>query len=151
LGFEQGGTIVPWWGWLALGAALLAAELGITADFWLAVVGAAAFGPALMGLVGIDSPIWVQWLVFGVLTVVLAVFVRGPAYRKLMAGAEDMEPELLGEQARATGTIAPGEIGEVKLRGSVWRARNDGNRAIAEGSMAQVDGVDGVVLRVRPV
>lgn len=141
---------MPWWGWLVLGAVLLAAELGITADFWLAVVGAAAFGPALMGLVGIDAPIWVQWLVFGVLAVVLAVFVRGPVYTKLMAGTRDLAPELVGEQARASETIAPGEMGQVKLRGSVWRARNEGSRAIAEGSMAQVDGVEGVVLRVRP-
>ena len=141
---------MPWWGWLVLGAVLLAAELGITADFWLAVVGAAAFGPALMGLVGIDAPIWVQWLVFGVLAVVLAVFVRGPLYNKLMSGAQDLAPELVGEQARASEAIAPGELGQVKLRGSVWRARNEGNRAIAEGSMVHVDGVKGVVLRVRP-
>ena len=141
---------MPWWGWMAIGALMLAAELGVSADFWLAVVGAAALGTSLLGLFGVDAPIWVQWLVFASLAVVLAVFVRGPAYERLMAKTEDLAPELLGERATVVGApIAPGDTGKVELRGSTWRARNEGTQALEEGAVAQVDGVEGVMLRVR--
>ncbi len=141
---------MPWWGWMVVGAALLAAELGVSADFWLAVIGAAAFGTSLLGLFGVDAPIWVQWLVFAGLSVLLAVFVRGPAYERLMAGTQDLAPELLGERARVVGAaIAPGGMGQVELRGSTWRARNEGTQELPPQAVAQVDGVDGVVLRVR--
>lgn len=143
---------MPWWGWMAIGALLLAAELGLSADFWLAVVGAAALGTSLLGLFGIDAPIWVQWLVFAGLAVFLAVFVRGPAYERLMAKTEDMAPELVGERGIVVGeAIAPGGTGTVSLRGSTWRARNEGNQALEEGTEAQVDGVKGVMLRVRAI
>jgi len=141
---------VPWWGWMAVGAAMLAAELGVSADFWLAVVGAAALGTSLLGLFGFDAPIWTQWAVFAGLAVFFAVFVRGPAYERLMAKTVDLAPELLGERARVVGAaIAPGETGKVELRGSTWRAHNEGTETLEEGATAQVDGVDGVMLRVR--
>ncbi len=140
---------MPWWAWLALGALLLAAEIGISADFWLAMVGAAAFGPALLGLAGVELPLGGQWLLFGGASVLLAIFVRGAAYRRLMGGAKDLGPELLGEEARARQTIAPGTTGEVELRGSVWRAHNAGEEPVVQGEVARVEGVDGVVLRIR--
>jgi len=134
---------------LVLGVALLVAEIGITADFWLAVVGAAAFGPALMGLLGFEGPVWVQWLVFAGLSVAFALFARGPLYDRLMEGAKDLAPELLGEQARAIESIAERETGKVELRGSTWNARNDGPTPIAAGELVRVESVEGVVLRVR--
>ncbi len=85
-----------------------------------------------------------------VLAVFMAVFVRGPAYERLMAGTVDLAPELLGESARVVGSaIAPGQVGKVELRGSTWRARNEGTAALEEGAIAHVDGVDGVMLRVQ--
>ena len=141
---------MPWWGWMVLGGLLLAAEIGVSTDFWLAVIGAAALGIGLLGLAGVDAPLWVQWLAFAGLAVVLAVFVRGPAYQRLMASTVDLAPELLGERARVVNdAIAPGAMGKVELRGSTWRARNEGTEALPDGAVAQVDGVDGVVLRVR--
>ncbi len=140
---------MPWWAWMVLGVVLLAAELGVSADFWLAVVGAAAFGPALMGLMGFEGPIWVQWLVFAGLTVALAVFARGPLYDRLMEGAQDLEPQLLGERAEALEDIPVGGQGQVSLRGSTWNAVNDGGAPIATGATVEVESVEGVVLRVR--
>lgn len=141
---------MPWWGWMAIGALMLATELGVSADFWLAVVGAAALGTSLLGLFGVDAPVWMQWAVFASLSVLLAVFVRGPAYERLMAKTEDLAPELLGERARVIGApIAAGGMGKVELRGSTWRAHNEGTEALEEGAVAQVDGVDGIMLRVQ--
>lgn len=140
---------MPWWAWLVLGVVLLAAEIGVSADFWLAVVGAAAFGPALMGLLGFEGPVWVQWLVFAGLTVAFAVFARGPLYDRLMEGAQDLAPELLGERAEALEDIAPNATGQVSLRGSTWSARNEGDALITTGSIVAVESVEGVILRVR--
>ncbi len=142
---------MPWWGWLALGVALLVAELSVSADFWLAVVGAAALVPAALGFLGFDLPIWSQWLSFGVFSVVLAVFARGPLSRRLMEGTKALPPELVGEEVRALEAIAPGAMGKVSLRGSTWNARNEGATAVAEGGVAHVAAVDGVQLSVRPV
>ena len=135
---------------MILGSVLLAAEVTVNADFWLAVVGAAALGVGLLALAGLDAPLWAQWLSFGVLSLLLALFVRGPLYERLMASTDDMEPELIGEIATALEAIAAGTSGQVKLRGSNWRAHNQGTEALSEGDQAAVVGVDGVVLRVQP-
>ncbi len=141
---------MPWWGWMIVGSVLLAAELTVNADFWLAVVGAAAFGVGLLGLAGVDAPIWAQWLSFGGLSLLMAIFVRGPLYERLMASTDDMEPDLIGESVTALGAIPAGGTGQVSLRGSNWRAVNTGQEELAEGATAEINQVDGVVLRVRP-
>jgi membrane protein implicated in regulation of membrane protease activity len=46
--------------------------------------------------------------------------------------------------------IAPGAVGRVELRGTVWSARNDAAESIEPGRRCRVFRVDGLLLYVRP-
>ena len=142
---------MPWWAWLAMAAALLAAEVAIQTEFWLAILGASALLVGLCLLGGAPLPLWAQWLGFALLSIVLAVTVRRQIHTKLVAPAEGLEPELVGEHGASQASIAPGGTGSVEVRGSVWRAHNVGARALEPGDAIQVESLDGLTLRVKPL
>ena len=139
---------MPWWAWLVVGGALLAAEAAVQTEFWLAVLGFAAVVQALLVLGELGGPIWVQWLTFASLSIFLAVFVRRKIVGKLVGAVPGIRPELLGETPTVTEEIAPDRVGSVELRGSVWRARNVGERTLTAGSSPRVVNVDGAVLEI---
>lgn len=140
---------MPWWGWLAVGVALLMVEVLVQTEFWLACLGGAALLVAGLARLGLVDPVWVQWAAFAGLSVVLAGFVRRQLHEKIVGKAPGLAPELVGEKATVQEEIAPGADGRVTLRGSPWRATNVGTGALAAGEAALVERVDGVVLEVR--
>ena len=136
---------MPWWGWLALGAALLGAEIVVSTDFWLATVGAAAMTLGL-ALTLVDPPrVWVQWILFAALAVLFNAVVR----RRIRARPPGLEPELIGESGVALAAIAPGAQGSVEVRGTTWQARNVGGEALAARASVRVTAVRGLVLDVQ--
>jgi inner membrane protein len=143
---------MPWWGWLAFGAALLGAEIAVSTDFWLATVGAAAL---VMGLVlplfdQDDLPrAWVQWIWFAALAVLITGGFRRRLYERLVGRPPGLEPELVGESGVAIAPIAPGEEGSVELRGTTWKARNVGTEPLAARAPVRVTAVRGILLEVR--
>jgi len=140
---------MPWWGWISLGTVLLAAEMAVQTEFWLAVVGAAA---ALVGaalLVGLPMPVWLQWLAFSILSIAMAFSFRRYVANRLIPRGTGLDPELVGDHGTALSEISPGQIGKVELRGSNWRARNVGDTAIEEGDTVRVEAVAGLTLDVR--
>ena len=85
-------------------------------------------------------------------SVVLLLLFRNPLLR-WMATRVPPSPEvdtLVGESAVASGTIAPGGIGQAQLRGTVWGARNGSPAAIAAGSRCRVVRVEGLVIWIEP-
>jgi len=140
---------MPWWAWLVVGAVLLATETAIQTDFWLALLGVAAFGMAGLVRFGLIETIWVQWTTFGVLAVFFTVFVRKQIHAKLMGSAPGLKAELIGEYGTVQSEIAPAAIGSVELRGSSWKARNVGDSPLAPGARVRVEAVDGLLLDVR--
>jgi inner membrane protein len=140
---------MPWWGWLALGAVLLGAEIAVQTEFWLATIGAAAMVLGL-GLTLIDDPrIWVQWIAFAMLAVAFNLLFRRQLHEKLIGQPPGLEPELIGESGVALAAIAPGEQGPVELRGSTWQARNVGTESVALRAPVRVTAVRGILLEVR--
>jgi len=140
---------MPWWGWLALGAALLGAEIAVATDFWLATVGAAAM---VMGLVLplIEPPrAWIQWVEFSVVAVALNTLLRRRLHERRVGRPPGLEPGLVGESGVALAAIEPGAQGSVELRGSTWQARNVGTETLAARAPVRVTGVRGIVLEVR--
>jgi membrane protein implicated in regulation of membrane protease activity len=136
---------MPWWGWLAFGAALLGAEMVVATDFWLATVGAAAMVLGL-GLTVFDGPRpWIQWIGFAALAVLFNAVVR----RRFPAKPPGLEPELVGESGVAVAEMAPGAQGSVELRGTIWQACNVGDTPLAARAPVRVAGVRGILLEVR--
>lgn len=140
---------MPWWGWLAVGAALLAAEVAVQTELWLAVLGAAALAMGLALTLGVEGPAWAQWAAFAALAVAFNVSLRRRFHEKWVSSAPGLDPALLGETGVALEAIAPGAIGAVELRGSTWRAQNVGEAPLDERAAVRVEAKDGIVLHVR--
>lgn len=139
---------MPWWGWVIVGGILLGAELVFDSEFYLVFLGFAAILTGLLGVTGWTGPIALQWAIFGALAFVLLVGFR----RRLHAKAKGQAPghrALIGEIAIALEKIEVGEIGPAELFGSRWSGRNVGEQALDIGRRARVEGVDGLVLRIR--
>ncbi|MDY0110949.1 MAG: NfeD family protein [Candidatus Krumholzibacteria bacterium] len=140
---------MAWWIWIILGAILLAAEVIISADFYLVFFGLAAVVLGLLGVFGLVLPNWAQFLLFAALAVFGLVFYRG-RWKKILSKADrEMSPELVGETPTAQAAIAAGGRGRVDLRGAAWDACNTGAVEIAAGSRCIVERVDGLTLHVR--
>jgi membrane protein implicated in regulation of membrane protease activity len=139
---------MPWWGWLALGAALLGAEIVVATDFWLATVGAAAMVLGLAFTLVEGPREWIQWILFAVLAVAFNALFRRKLHERVVGHPPGLDPDLIGESAIALAPIAPGSQGSVELRGSTWQARNVGSEPLAARASVRVTGVRGIVLEV---
>lgn len=141
---------MAWWGWCIFGVVLFGLELlAVDAQFYLVFAGLAAVVVGLLGLVGIDIPIWAQWLSFAVLSVVAMFTLRKPIYAKLMSKRLGHITTDINQHFVLTEELAPGQSCRIEYRGSGWTAVNVGDRVIASGSAARIDAVDGLTLRVR--
>ena len=140
---------MPWWGWIVVGAVLLAAELFIIpTDFFLVFLGVAAFAVGLIGFVGVELPQWAQWATFATLAVLSLVFFRG-WLRARWPKTTRVDDTLVGEIATAREPLGVGVSGRIELRGATWSARNAGDVALAPGDRARVERVEGLTLHVR--
>ena len=142
---------MEWWGWCILGVALLGVELlAVDAQFYLVFAGLAAVLVGLLGLVGVDLPVWAQWVSFAVLAVATMFTVRGKIYAALMSkpslGQIDTD---LDQHVVVTEELPPGKSCRLEYRGSGWTAVNVGERSIAAGGSARIDSIEGLTLHVR--
>jgi len=141
---------MAWWGWCVFGVALFGLEiLAVDAQFYLVFAGLSAVVIGLLGLVGIDLPVWSQWLSFAVLSIVAMFTLRRPIYAKLMNKRLGHIATDIDQHFVLTQELAPGKSCRIEYRGSGWTAVNVGDRVIASGSAARIDAVDGLTLRVR--
>jgi membrane protein implicated in regulation of membrane protease activity len=142
---------MEWWSWCILGVVLLGIELfAVDAQFYLVFAGLAAIVVGLLGLVGIDLPVWAQWLSFTVLALGTVFTVRKQIYATLMN-----KPTLgkistdLDKRIVVTQELPPGKSCRIEYRGSGWTAINVGERPIPAGAAARIDSIDGLTLHVR--
>lgn len=142
---------MPWYGWIILGAALLGAEMFvIDAQFYLVFFGFAALIVGALGLAGIDLAIWAQWLLMGVLAVLLLLAFRRRLHERVRRVEGTVQDRVAaGDRLRMSIPLAPGESGKVEFRGTSWSAINEGARAIEVGEQAEILGMDGLTLRLR--
>ena len=142
---------MPWWGWLVLGIGLLCVEMFvIDAQFYLVFLGVSATVVGLLGLAGIALPIWLQWLVFGVLSLVAVMGFRKRLYQRLRGGSHGIVHDRItvGDTVVIPVRLEPGQTCRVDYRGTTWSARNAGNAPIAAGSEAPISRIDDLTLYV---
>ena len=137
-----------WWQWVVLGILLLGAEMLVDAQFYLVFLGVSAVVVGAVSLVWAGSPVWVEWLLFSVLAIATLLVFRGRIYGKLRGETPDRGDGVVGEIGTIETDIEPGETGGMKLRGSVWVARNIGEKTLPANSRARIESVTGVTADV---
>jgi len=142
---------MPWWGWVTIGALLLAAELTfVDLEFYLVFLGASAFIVGMLGFAGVPLPFWLQWIVFAILSIGSLILFRQRFYSKLHPPADaEIREGVDGAYATISEVIAPGGQGPAMLHGATWTARNVGSVLIPAGSSCRVERTDGLVLEIR--
>ena len=140
---------IVWWHWLVLGLLLIALELAASGGFYVIFFGIAAVIISLVVAAGVDTPVWVELLLFSALSIGSLQFFRSPLMRWLnIEGAGADVDSLVGETGVAQQDIAPHQIGRVELRGTSWSARNSGATLLTTGSRCTVVRVDRLMLIV---
>lgn len=128
--------------WFA-GAVLLAGAEALTGDFFLLMLAGAALGTAGFALA--DFPIWVDAVVFAVLSLVLILGLR-PALLRRFGKPPELKTNtsaLAGQIGTVTQEITSGG-GRIKLNGEVWTARAMNKSEIfSEGESVRVYEIDG--------
>ena len=107
--------------WLVVALALAGAEV-LTGDLFLLMVSGGALAAAGSSLV--FDELWIDGVVFSVVSLLLLVLVRPAVRHKFALGAGLPEPAkaLEGKSAVVLDKVARHE-GQVKLEGEVWTAR----------------------------
>jgi membrane protein implicated in regulation of membrane protease activity len=129
------------WIWLALAAAILAAEVG-TGSGWLLWPSASAGVTALLTLV--TNSVAVEIGAFAGLTIVSTLLARRFWPRRGEAGADinDNVARLVGHAGRAVSAFQGGD-GRVLIDGKEWAAELDGGETLAAGAEVEVTGLSG--------
>jgi membrane protein implicated in regulation of membrane protease activity len=140
---------MAWWIWLVAGIVILLGELLTPGGFYLIFFGAGAVVTALAAAVGLEGP-GRQGVCFLLLSLAALLLFRQPLLRRLRRGHPLLPDELTGEVAVARGEIAVHAVGQAELRGTVWSARNAGDRPLAAGERCRVKRVDGLTIYLGP-
>jgi membrane protein implicated in regulation of membrane protease activity len=142
---------MAWWLWMALGLALLAGEMVTPGGFYVFFFGVAALLVGVLGGLGIAGPVWLQWLLFSILSVASVLVLREPLKRRMGSGgsADGEIDTLVGEQAVILDDMPPGAVGKAELRGATWNARNADIRPLARGDRGRVIRVEGLTLALK--
>lgn len=136
--------------WLIVALGLAGAEV-LTGDLFLLMLGGGALAASGSSLFFDD--LWIQGVVFLVVSVLLLVGVRPVLRRHLTSGKGLPDPmkELEGKSALVLARVARHE-GQVKLDGQVWTARplneNDVYQPGDQVTVVHIDGATAVVSKI---
>jgi inner membrane protein len=141
---------MQWWTWFVLGTLLLAIELfAIDAQFFLIFIGAAAIVVGLIGMLGLNLPVGLQWVLFAGLSIAAVATMRRQIYTKLRSRPMASVDTDVNQRVRITEELAPGKSTRVEYRGTGWTALNVGKHPIPAGQEVRIESVDGLTLHVR--
>lgn len=135
--------------WLVVALGLAGAEV-LTGDLFLLMVSGGALAAAGSSLV--FDELWIDGVVFAVVSMLLLVLVRPALRRRFAAGTGllDRAKELEGKSALVLDTVSRHE-GQVKLDGEVWTARPLNDTDVFESgdhvTVMRIDGATAVVFK----
>jgi inner membrane protein len=135
--------------WLAGGLVLLVIELVTPSGFFVLFFGVGALTVGVLAGVGLAESALAQWLIFTLASLTFLALFRGRLQNRIRRGTTEVDT-LLGEVAIPRERIAPGALGRVDLRGTLWTARNDGAADIEPDARCRVVRVDGLIVGVQP-
>jgi membrane protein implicated in regulation of membrane protease activity len=140
---------MPWWLWVLFGFVLLGLEL-LSTSLHLGFFGVGAIAVGLIVAAGFAQPLWLEWLLFTVISVAALLLFRQPLLRRFRDVDSGPVDALEGENAVAMEEIGIDGIGKAEMRGSAWSARNVGDRALQRGDRCRVERIEGLTIFIRP-
>jgi len=144
-------TYMTWWHWLALGLILVALEMAASGGFYVIFFGIAAIAIGGLHLFDLAGPMWLQFLLFSVISIVSLLLFRSPLLRLMGLDGPSVDVDsLVGEIATPAGDIQPGEVGRAELRGTVWSARNSSATPLKRGQRCRVVKVERLMIFLEP-
>lgn len=142
---------ILWWHWVVFGLIVAAGELVAPGGFYIIFIGVAAIVVGLLASVGVIGPLWMQVLLFSILSVGSLLIFRGRLLAWLQKDSSAPAVDtLVGQVCRTLEEFGPGGSGQVELRGSSWAAQNKSGMAIRRDARCRVVRVDGLTLHVEP-
>lgn len=139
---------LAWWMWLVVGVVLLLAEMAAPGGFYLFFFGVGAIVVGLVAAAGLAGPLWLQLLLFAVVSVVALLLFRQRILEAFHKPGKEVD-SMVGETGLLVADLAAGDTGKIELRGTVWRARTTSGVALEKGQRCIVERVDGLMLWVR--
>lgn len=138
-----------WWAlWLTVFLAFAVVEM-LTLDLFFIMLGGGALAGLLADFAGAD--LWLQIVVFCVVSLLMIAFVRPVALKHLRKGPADQRTNvdrLIGESALVMETVSTSS-GLVKIGGDVWSARSE-NGVLNAGQRVVVSAIQGATAVVAP-
>lgn len=143
---------MPWWAWLIFGVMLLGVEMFvIDAQFYLVFLGVSATVVGLVGLAGIEAPVWSQWLAFAILSLATMFGFRKRIYELVRSRSGHVQQRVTsGDKVVVPLRLEPGHECRVEYRGSSWTARNVDRQPIDSGAEAEIVTIQELTLLIRP-
>jgi len=140
---------LAWWVWISFGIIVLLTEAVTPGGFYLLFIG---FAAVLTGIASVYiGELWVEGLLFALLSVALITFLRKPLVERLRKDTPAADvPEFIGETAKAIETIAAGGEGTIELRGSTWKALNESDRDCVKDASCTVTARKGLTMVITP-
>ncbi|GAB3619650.1 NfeD family protein [Glutamicibacter endophyticus] len=139
-----------WIVWLALFLLLAIIEM-ISLDLYFIMLGVGALGGVVTAL--LNGEIWLQVVIFGVVSLLMILFIRPIAVRHLRKSPEGFRTNvdrLIGKDAlvlEPTSRIS----GSAKIVGEIWTARAEANAPVMNpGSYAVVARIEGATAYLVP-
>ena len=140
---------MTWWGWMIIGAMLFGAELfAVDAQFYLVFLALSAALVGLLGLSGVVTPEWAQWLLFAALSLISMFTFRKSLYLKIRGDVPGFKEGVAGETVKIIDDLAAGGSSKVEFRGSTWNVKNVGSETISAGENVVVRESEGLTLNV---
>lgn len=138
-----------WWAlWLTAFLAFAVIEM-VTLDLFFIMLGGGTLAALLADFAGAD--LWLQIVVFCVVSLLMIAFVRPVALSHLKKGPSEQRTNvdrLIGEQALVMEAVSS-TGGLVKIGGDLWSARSAGV-VLPAGHKAVVSAIDGATAVVTP-
>ena len=139
-----------WQVWAVVAVLGLILELS-SGDFFIICFAIGAVGAAL---VSPFAGIYVQLVVFAVVTLISIFLVRPVALRYLHRGEENRVSNadaLLGQTGVVSETIKAGGFGRVAIGGDDWKAVSNGTEELPVGTMVRVVGRESIIITVEQI
>jgi membrane protein implicated in regulation of membrane protease activity len=140
---------MPWWIWVLGGLVLLVAEVATPGGFFAVFFGAGAILVGAAKTLGWSGPVWAEFLLFSVLSIVSLLLFRRPLMRRFNLIPGKVVDRLEGEAAVVLEEVRPGGVGKAEMRGTPWSARTIGDQTLAVGRRCRVERVEGLTLWLR--